>query len=173
MSYRLSYMCFYQNGNCFRIFEYKKYDSYRAGTILIDIIYFYTFRSSAGVAVRSVLNKCHFAHIYQRIFTNTIETLNTFLHVSLCANKWTRITKVFMKSCSPIARFMEQTWGPSGADRTQVGPMLAPWTLLPGFILACLYIPVLPNCSWIGVNIGISFTRFFTAWPATHSNRFR
>ena len=27
-----------------------------------------------------------------------------------------------------IARFMGSTWGPSGADRTQVGPMLAPWT---------------------------------------------
>ena len=25
-----------------------------------------------------------------------------------------------------IARFMGPTWGPSGADRTQVGPMLAP-----------------------------------------------
>ena len=31
-----------------------------------------------------------------------------------------------------IARFMGPTWGPSGADRTQVGPMLAPWTLLSG-----------------------------------------
>ena len=29
-----------------------------------------------------------------------------------------------------IARFMGPTWGPSGADRTQVGPMLALWTLL-------------------------------------------
>ena len=29
-------------------------------------------------------------------------------------------------------RFMGPTWGPSGADRTQVGPMLAPWTLLSG-----------------------------------------
>ena len=28
--------------------------------------------------------------------------------------------------------FMGPTWGPSGADRTQVGPMLAPWTLLSG-----------------------------------------
>ena len=27
---------------------------------------------------------------------------------------------------------MEPTWGPSGADRTQVGPMMAPWTLLSG-----------------------------------------
>ena len=32
---------------------------------------------------------------------------------------------------------MEPTWGPSGADRTQVGPMLAPWTLLSG--LPCAY----------------------------------
>ena len=31
-----------------------------------------------------------------------------------------------------IARFMGPTWGPSGADRTQVGPMLAQWTLLSG-----------------------------------------
>ena len=31
-----------------------------------------------------------------------------------------------------IARFMGPAWVPSGADRTQVGPMLAPWTLLSG-----------------------------------------
>ena len=31
-----------------------------------------------------------------------------------------------------IARFVGQTWGPSGADRTQVSPKLAPWTLLSG-----------------------------------------
>ena len=29
-----------------------------------------------------------------------------------------------------IPMFMGPTWGPSGADRTQVGPMLASWTLL-------------------------------------------
>ena len=33
-----------------------------------------------------------------------------------------------------MARFMGPTWGPSGYDRTQVGPMLAPWTLLSGDI---------------------------------------
>ena len=31
-----------------------------------------------------------------------------------------------------ITRFMGQTWGPSGTDRPQVGPMLAPWPLLSG-----------------------------------------
>ena len=41
-------------------------------------------------------------------------------------------------TCTPglrpslIARFMGPTWGPSGADRTQVRPMLVPWTLLSG-----------------------------------------
>ena len=33
---------------------------------------------------------------------------------------------------SHIARFMGPTWGPAGAHRTQVGPMLAPLTFLTG-----------------------------------------
>ena len=33
-----------------------------------------------------------------------------------------------------IARFMGPAWGPSGAKRTQVGPILVPWTLLSGII---------------------------------------
>ena len=41
-----------------------------------------------------------------------------------------------MLSCywigSLIARSMGPTWGPPVADRTQVGPMLAPWTLISG-----------------------------------------
>ena len=35
---------------------------------------------------------------------------------------------------TPLARFMGPTWGPSGADGTQVGPMLAPWALLSGYV---------------------------------------
>ena len=35
---------------------------------------------------------------------------------------------------SQIARFMGPTWGPPGDDRTQVGPMMAPWTLLFGIL---------------------------------------
>ena len=31
-----------------------------------------------------------------------------------------------------ITKFMGPTWGPSETDRAQVGPMLAPWTLLSG-----------------------------------------
>ena len=36
---------------------------------------------------------------------------------------------------SQMARFMGPTWCQFGADRTQVGPMLAPWTLLSGICL--------------------------------------
>ena len=37
---------------------------------------------------------------------------------------------------SHIARFMGPKWGPPGDNRAQVGSMLAPWTLLLGFIHA-------------------------------------
>ena len=48
---------------------------------------------------------------------------------------------------------MGPTWGPSGADRTQVGPMLAPWTLLFGFL--CLWIlRYNPHSSMSADNIG-------------------
>ena len=33
-----------------------------------------------------------------------------------------------------ITKFMRPSWGPSGSCRPQVGPMLAPWTLLSGKI---------------------------------------
>ena len=38
----------------------------------------------------------------------------------------------YMFKASLRARFMGPTWGPSGADRSQVGPMMVPWTLLSG-----------------------------------------
>ena len=39
-----------------------------------------------------------------------------------------------------IARFMGPTWDPPGADRTQVGPVLAPWTLLSGYAFCITYL---------------------------------
>ena len=37
-----------------------------------------------------------------------------------------------LRVASLIARFMGPTWDQSGANRTQVSPMLSPWTLLSG-----------------------------------------
>ena len=35
---------------------------------------------------------------------------------------------------SQIAKFMGSTWGPPGSCRPQMGPMMAPWTLLSGLL---------------------------------------
>ena len=40
----------------------------------------------------------------------------------------------FLKKGSQIAKFMGLTWGSPGSCRPQMGPMLAPWTLLLGLI---------------------------------------
>ena len=84
-----------------------------------------------------------------------------------------------MRATTPVARFMGPTWGPSGADRTQVGPMLAPWTLLSGnentsslnywnprvVIMPTLLPMVAPTAfitshAFIDVNVGIKSSRF-------------
>ena len=58
-----------------------------------------------------------------------------------------------------IARFMGPTWGPSEADRTQVGPMLAPWTLLSGMF--CDY-GIKPACQQRYLRSGDSMPSQFT-----------
>ena len=47
-------------------------------------------------------------------------------------HKCSLVLSSFHNKSTQIARFMGPTWGPPGDDRTQVGPMLAPWTLLSG-----------------------------------------
>ena len=63
----------------------------------------------------------------------------------LVKTRWNQISKIgwlvtgqdnqhwtlgFCHKHTVIARFMGPTWGPTGADRTQVGPMLATWTFV-------------------------------------------
>ena len=62
-----------------------------------------------------------------------------------------------------IARFMGPTWGPSGGDRTQVGPMLAPWTLLSGSSLVGVNYQLSRNCAmeWMVCLQRISYRCLF------------
>ena len=81
--------------------------------------------------------------------------------------------------CSPtlIARFMGPTWVPSGADRTQVGPMLAPWSFLYGNIWHGrrfdVIMALLLRRVTVGVHLGLQSTvmwapyRFSLKSPAT------
>ena len=68
--------------------------------------------------------------------------MNLAIRVLISVPHWVGITTLYVckvlnqelgiSQMSLIARFMGPTCGPSGADRTQVGPMLAPSTLLSG-----------------------------------------
>ena len=49
----------------------------------------------------------------------------------------------FVSRGSQIAKFMGPTWGPPGSCRPQMGPMLAPWTLLSGM-------------PWVHINLWVS-----------------
>ena len=58
------------------------------------------------------------------------------------------------RSGTPLtAKFMRPTWGPRGAGRTHVGPMLATWTLLSGDCYICVMSKVLRKTS---ANISLS-----------------
>ena len=53
-----------------------------------------------------------------------------------CGRHWVEwggnISEGFKEKITLIAKFMGPTWGPPGADRSQVGTMLVPWSLLSG-----------------------------------------
>ena len=56
---------------------------------------------------------------------------------------------------TPRARFMEPTWGPPGADRTQVGPVWAPWKLLSGNgHISVLIVSIMPCGIWNSCIVG-------------------
>ena len=71
---------------------------------------------------------------YERFISQSIsDTRNCFETYLLFG--WKAEPRTDQKPMSSlIVRFMGPTWGSPGADRTQVGPMLAPWTLLSGII---------------------------------------
>ena len=61
--------------------------------------------------------------LYTRLSRGFTQTLTARCHAG-----WNSTRSRYYSTRPRIARFMGPTGGPSGADRTQVGPMLAPWT---------------------------------------------
>ena len=106
-----------------------------------------------------------------------------FRNVFLCVDRggsraytsWILCAKLFL-----IALFMRPTWDPPGADRTQVGPMWATWTLLSGLeveavavILFDLYYPYWTSGAKISKVVGSdhNFTHVLQCflWPWSDS----
>ena len=72
----------------------------------------------------------------------------------LSGKSWTRFCGDQLSVIPLIARFMGSTLGSSEADRTQVGPMLAPWTLLSETTSYCALIyPMTALMAWFSLII--------------------
>ena len=68
-----------------------------------------------------------------------------------------------------IVWFMGPTWGPSGANRAQVGPILAPWTLLSGNTLISSWAHVYPPRPCLNIKTifpGVSIIKI--RWLSEH-----
>ena len=98
-------------------------------------------RTSATIiltnAIQDYINlhlHCNVAFVFLQFYTNkTRFNLSAWLLAPgyLQPSRWSGPLSFSIHTLT--ARFMGPAWGPSGADRTQVGPMLAPWTLLSGY----------------------------------------
>ena len=65
------------------------------------------------------------------VLINQSSQLRPIMHTVCTSGQF--IKQMYNARTGPlIARFMRPTWCQCGADRTQVGPMLAPWILLSG-----------------------------------------
>ena len=107
------------------------------------------------------------------------EVLHILKHGCVVFN-WVRTAHIFVIKLglfdtkpSLIARFMGPTWGPSWANRTQVGPMLAPWTLLSGIIwtnAGLLTIGSLGTHQW---NFNQNTTNWKSNWPVRLDRKYK
>ena len=84
-----------------------------------------------GTNFSEILNKIYtfsFKKMYLKMLSGKLQPF--------CLGKWIFLSNPHpcfaAKLTTQIARLMGPTWVPSGVDRTQVDPMLAPWILLSG-----------------------------------------
>ena len=83
---------------------------------------------------RILRDNCHYipkASLKLRPPHNTVTQKQIFYKSSQLLRRDLDITLKTPKT-SQIAKFMAPTWDPPGSCRAQMGPMLAPWTLLSG-----------------------------------------
>ena len=110
--------------------------------IITNVLQFLVFPSTFDSDVKIItthevwIQKNKSANIYYKEWNKDISVIvrsrtNKTGHVQLA-----RSVCVMIKVIAQIARFMWPTWGPPGTYRPQMGPTLAPWTLLSG----CIYL---------------------------------
>ena len=76
---------------------------------------------------------------HERLFVQQLVQTSNNENKAPQYHPFVRKTRQWAAITSLIARFVGPIWGLSGADRTQMGPMLAPWTLLSGTVMIKKY----------------------------------
>ena len=137
--------------------------------------------SISTVAVHSSIVYIYFMFLYKDLL------LYLFYHIiytkkrrlcwqELCSRGSYRITMMLhlrrhcLSEITQIAKFMRPTWGPSGSCRPQMGPMLAPWTLLSGHprsysVWGCRLTGMgFPSWKWYRHSIALSPRWGFLYW---------
>ena len=99
------------------------------------IIYVISWPHQRALASWQVAYICHTYHTVTSIFP-LHGTIPNFSTAAITSCTFINSSRSAYKPL--VARFMGPTWGPSGADRTQVGYTLAPLTLLSGTVKAKL-----------------------------------
>ena len=94
------------------------------------------------VMIQSLMHKCLmflfcFEVVCHWFLVEWYDLFNLILHhftgiLSNCMPYYQRSNSEWYGISVQIAKFMGPTWGPPGSSRPQMGPMLAPWTLLSG-----------------------------------------
>ena len=86
-------------------------------------------------------HSCNSNELIWKLSVEQMTSLNMVHEIPRCHVTFRVVKKEFhffpyltIVSTTQIARFMGPTWGPSGADRSLVGPMLTPWTFLSGYL---------------------------------------
>ena len=102
----------------------------------------------------------HTLHSIRRVRTQSTSIESTLAQRDLLAQLQSHqelFTWLVLCSASQIAKFMWPTWGPPGSCRPQMGPMLAPRTLLSGFLcfgvgVFCIFLSGLLLCHSNGIS---------------------
>ena len=110
---------------------------------------------------------CHtwyFCVAFEDLLSNLSEGI---WHVQ-CQFPW-RLWMIWMKLTSKkhnealdvqITKFMGPTWGPPGSCRPQMGPMLAPWTLLSGRLHSSWHIQNIKGLGWMNQHVTVKLNWF-------------
>ena len=90
-----------------------------------------------------------------------VQSLHCYMQYHVTLNREPMLLQIVLLYISQIAKFMGPTWGPPGTCRPQLGPMLAPWTLLLG--ISWKFIPLIMSCSQLWYNNSVTGS-FINHW---------